>query len=158
MAMLIMFYFCSLLSIIPSLNGKISDSALSNSDRCTCQTLEIGTETKSLMPSTGRQCSLQCRCYSHDWCCVNYFDTSIFPVLVAANAFVSNFSSWSRSLFINRKMFRQQLSTRQIRKQNFSYSLFVTRGNLLLYPNHPTNGFTKYSGATISGSTKRSIM
>jgi hypothetical protein len=109
----------SALPIATALNGKISESVVSNSDRCTCQTFEIGTETKSLMPSIDGQCSLQCRCSSHDWCCVNYFDTSIFPLLVTANASVSNFLSWERSLFTNRKMFRQQLSTSWIGKQIF---------------------------------------
>jgi len=63
----------SALPIATALNGKISESVVSNSDRCTCQTFEIGKETKSLMPSIGGQCSLQCRCFTHDWCCVLFW-------------------------------------------------------------------------------------
>jgi hypothetical protein len=36
----------SALPMATALNGKISESVVSNFDRCTCQILEIGTETK----------------------------------------------------------------------------------------------------------------
>jgi hypothetical protein len=77
-----------------------------------------------------------------------YFDTSIFPLLVVANALVTNFPSWRRSLFrhgvavysLIGRCFANNYPLIDS-KTNFSYGLFVTHGNLVLHPDCPTDVF-----------------